>query len=94
VAAGRKTGGRQKGSVNKVTAEIKDMIAAALNNKGGVKYLEQQADENPTAFLTLVGKIVPMQLTAAHSVTMTDPVKAREEVDELFGVPRLVVNNG
>jgi hypothetical protein len=25
--------------------------------------LEKQADENPTAFLTLVGKIIPLQVT-------------------------------
>lgn len=94
MAAGHKTGGRQKGTPNKVTAEIKDMIAEALSNKGGVKYLERQAEENPTAFLTLVGKIVPMQLNAAHSVTLADPAAAKAEVDELFGTPRLVVNNG
>jgi hypothetical protein len=36
---------------------------AALEAKGGQKYLERQADENPTAFLTLVGKIIPLQVT-------------------------------
>jgi len=35
----------------------------ALAAKGGQKYLEKQADENPTAFLTLVGKIIPLQVT-------------------------------
>ena len=39
------------------------MILAALAAKGGQKYLEKQADENPTAFLTLVGKIIPLQVT-------------------------------
>jgi hypothetical protein len=38
-------------------------ILAALAAKGGQKYLERQADENPTAFLTLVGKIIPLQVT-------------------------------
>lgn len=55
--------GRPKGAVNKTTAAVKDMILQALDNKGGVGYLERQADENPTAFLTLVGKVLPMQLT-------------------------------
>jgi hypothetical protein len=40
------------------------MILAALAAKGGQKYLERQADENPTAFLTLVGKILPLQVNA------------------------------
>ena len=58
-----KTGGRRKGTPNRVTADIKEMILAALAAKGGQKYLEKQADENPTAFLTLVGKIIPRQVT-------------------------------
>lgn len=52
--------GRKKGSTNKVTGELKEMILQALDNKGGVKYLEAQADANPTAFLSLVGKVLPM----------------------------------
>ena len=52
--------GRPKGVPNKTTAALKDMILNALDNKGGVAYLERQADENPTAFLSLVGKVLPM----------------------------------
>lgn len=54
--------GRKKGVPNKTTAALKDMILQALDRKGGVDYLEQQADENPTAFLTLIGKVLPMTL--------------------------------
>jgi hypothetical protein len=67
MAAGRKTGGRRKGSRNKLTTALKDMILTALANKGGVEYLEKQADQNPTAFLTLVGKVLPLQVDAEHS---------------------------
>lgn len=56
-AAGK---GRPKGAVNKVTKELKEMILQALDNKGGVAYLEQQADANPNAFLSLIGKVLPM----------------------------------
>jgi hypothetical protein len=59
-AAGR---GRPKGSPNKMQAAIKEMIVQALENKGGVEYLERQADANPTAFLTLVGKVLPLQVS-------------------------------
>lgn len=59
--AGRK-GGRPKGTPNKVTADLKTMILEALEQKGGVRYLAEQADENPTAFLTLVGKVLPMTI--------------------------------
>ena len=57
--------GRPKGTPNKNTAALKDMILGALNNKGGVDYLMKQADENPTAFLTLVGKVLPMTVAGA-----------------------------
>jgi hypothetical protein len=59
-AAGR---GRPKGSPNKIQAAVKEMIIQALENKGGVEYLEKQADANPTAFLTLVGKVLPLQVS-------------------------------
>lgn len=52
--------GRPKGAVNKNTAALKDMILTALDESGGVKYLVKQAQDNPTAFLTLVGKVLPM----------------------------------
>jgi hypothetical protein len=55
-------GGSRKGVPNKTTAALKDMILGALNNKGGVTYLEKQADQNPTAFLSLIGKVLPMTI--------------------------------
>ena len=54
--------GRKKGSTNKATAEIKDMIRNALDLAGGEECLLSQAKENPTAFLSLIGKIIPKDL--------------------------------
>jgi len=54
--------GRKKGSLNKNTKALKDMILGALEAKGGQRYLEKQADENPQAFLTLIGKVLPTTL--------------------------------
>lgn len=55
-----KTGGRQKGTTNKLTADVKAMVLEALDKAGGVAYLLTQAQSNPNAFLTLVGKVLPM----------------------------------
>lgn len=55
--------GRPKGTQNKLTKQVKEMILGALDDAGGQDYLARQADENPTAFLTLVGKVLPLQLT-------------------------------
>lgn len=52
--------GRKKGTPNKVTGELKEMILAALGEAGGVEYLKAQARDTPTAFLALVGKVLPM----------------------------------
>lgn len=55
--------GRKKGVPNKTTGALKEMILAALDGAGGVKYLMEQAKEKPAAFLTLVGKVLPLQVT-------------------------------
>ncbi|MDE1906753.1 MAG: hypothetical protein KGH75_09940 [Rhodospirillales bacterium] len=52
--------GRKKGSQNKFTKDVKEMILVALGNAGGADYLLTQAHENPTAFMTLVGKVLPL----------------------------------
>jgi hypothetical protein len=57
--------GRPKGSPNKATAEVKQMILDALEGAGGVDYLMEQAKEKPAAFLTLVGKVLPLQVNGA-----------------------------
>lgn len=59
--------GRVKGVPNKTTAAVKDMILQALNNKGGVEYLERQAEQDPRAFLGLVGKVIPLDVNNNHS---------------------------
>lgn len=56
-------GGSRKGKPNKATAAIKDMIDQALREAGGVEYLVRQADENPSAFMGLVAKILPKDIT-------------------------------
>lgn len=63
IGKGKAGPGRPKGVPNKQTAAIKDMIVQALDKAGGVDYLIGQSKENPTAFLTLVGKVLPMQVS-------------------------------
>ena len=59
---GNRGKGRRKGSQNKNTQEIKSMILAALDNVGGVEYFITQAKENPVAFMTLIGRILPKEI--------------------------------
>lgn len=79
MAKGVKTGGgSRKGSPNKATKELKDMILGALDNVGGQKYLERQAEENPTAFMTLIGKILPKDVNANVSGSMTVTIASED----------------
>lgn len=68
--------GRPKGVPNKTTQALKDMILSALDKSGGVKYLMEQAQTNPNAFLSLVGKVLPMTVLGggedgSHMVTVS-----------------------
>jgi hypothetical protein len=58
--------GKKKGTASKKTIELREMILQALNGQkgGGVAYLKQQAQENPAAFMTLLGKTLPRDLNA------------------------------
>lgn len=78
MARGVKTGGRQKGTPNKITALLKDDILTAASNAhpdGRVGYLTQQAQENPAAFLTLLGKVLPMQMDLSSSDGSMQPTQ-------------------
>lgn len=76
---GKGNPGKPKGAVTKNTKEIKDMILAALHGSGGVEYLMERAQDPKTAsaFLGLVGKVLPMQVTGEdggplnHSITVS-----------------------
>src|SRR5690242_11965451 len=56
-------GGSRKGIPNKITADVRTMILAALDHVGGQDYLAQQARDNPKAFLSLLGRLIPTQMT-------------------------------
>lgn len=61
------TGGSRKGVPNKTTKALKDMILGALDKAGGEDYLTTQATDNPSAFLTLIGKVLPSEIKAEHT---------------------------
>ena len=63
---GRRVGaGRPKGRVSQETADIKTMIIGALQAVGGTDYLAARAIDTPTAFMALLGRVLPLQL-AGH----------------------------
>jgi hypothetical protein len=86
--------GRPRGSRNKTTRLLKDaVLAAAAAGEGGadglVAYLKTQAATNPVAFLSLLGKILPLQVTQPATevrmitASMTDEEAARAYAETL-----------
>ncbi|WP_144753995.1 hypothetical protein [Bartonella saheliensis] len=62
--------GRIKGVPNKTTRLLKEAVLKAAEQAGSkygkeglISYLEQQAIKCPTAYLALLGKILPLQVT-------------------------------
>ena len=60
---GEKKENQGKRGPGKITRELKEMILGALDDAGGQEYLTKQANDNPNAFLALVGKVLPMTIS-------------------------------
>lgn len=83
---GNRGKGRPKGSPNKTTAIIKDAIIQAATNAGGgdmVEYLTQQARLNPGPFMSLLGKVLPMQIAGDPD----NPVKLVHKIERIIVRP-------
>ena len=65
---GEKRPNQGKRGPNKINAELKEMILGALDEAGGQAYLVKQALENPTPFLTLLGKVLPTTINGDLNV--------------------------
>lgn len=59
----REGAGRKPGIPNKDNADIRAMIIGALNQVGGAEYLAARAIDTPGSFLTLISKVLPLQVT-------------------------------
>jgi hypothetical protein len=77
----REGSGRKKGVPNKINSDLKEMILGALSDVGGRDYLALRAKDTPAAFLTLVGKVLPMQLAGEGGGPVT--------INLITGVPDL-----
>jgi hypothetical protein len=73
-------GGRKRGTPNKTTTQLKEAILTAAEQAGGegglVKYLHEQARMNPGHFMTLLGKVLPLQVAGDKDA----PLNARVTV--------------
>ena len=57
----KKTGGRSKGTPNKIARDVKEMVLDALEELGGTEWFVRQGLENPVAFMAIAGKAMPKE---------------------------------
>jgi hypothetical protein len=57
--------GRPKGSLNKITKDLREMMLSSLGKVGGEDYLCKLAKENPQTYGALLGKCMPQ----AHTIS-------------------------
>ena len=81
MAAGRKTGGRTKGTPNKTTTAVKEALNLAFEGVGGVPQLQEWAKENPTEFYKLWVKMLPQQVDMDANVNAAITKVTRQIVD-------------
>lgn len=53
--------GRPKGVPNRISAELRAIVLTALEDAGGAAYLARVAEQHPVAFLTLLGRLLPLE---------------------------------
>lgn len=73
--------GRGKGTPNKENKLLREMILEALSRTGGVDYLAAQAEQNPKAFLSLLGRVLPLQVAGDGGGAVRVIIQA-SELDE------------
>ena len=56
-----KTGGRKKGTPNKLTVSARAAFQAAFDGLGGAKKLQEWAEKNPDEFYRLYARLIPVE---------------------------------
>lgn len=65
MAKGKKTGGRQRGTTNKLTKSAREAFALAFEQSGGYAQLTAWAKENRTEFYKLYARLIPVEHVGA-----------------------------
>ena len=75
-----KTGGRKPGSLNKVTADMRQVVVEAFEELGGKSYLIKIGEERPELFIRLLATIMPKDINLNHNMAdlLLEQLKERE----------------
>lgn len=76
-----KKAGRPPGSQNKTTVRVREAIMNAFEMVGGQQYLVMIALTDPKTFCTLLGRVLPAELTLPDGESITYERILREVID-------------
>lgn len=68
---GKKTGGRAKGTPNKLSATVKENIVAVFNRLDGTAGMAAWARENPTPFYQIYSRLLPTEVEGTLDASLT-----------------------
>lgn len=71
MAQGMKTGGRQRGTPNKVTAAFKDAVRTVYDTIGGHQAFAEWARGNPSDFYRIAARLIPTEIASRESSGVT-----------------------
>ena len=64
-----KTGGRAKGTPNKISSTVKENVLAVFNRLDGTAGMAKWAKENPSQFYTIYSKLLPTEVDQTTTLT-------------------------
>lgn len=90
--------GMRKGQVTEVKKtqiELKAMIRGALDKKGGEQWLIDQMDKHPKAFLSLLARVLPTEITGNLNIMvgLAERISAARQRDVLKTVNTPALEN-
>lgn len=69
-----KTGGRQKGTPNRVTKTAREAFMFAAEKIGGAERLARWAEQNETEFFKLYARLIPQEVTGEEGQALIPAV--------------------
>lgn len=83
-----KTGGRTKGTPNKLTVSARDAFQSAFDTIGGAERLGKWAEENETEFFKLFARLIPQDVAVSGHISQTieheSVLETDRRIEELF----------
>lgn len=91
---GKKTGGRTRGTPNRVSATARDNIIAAFDGMGGVPALVDWARANPSDFYRIYARLLPIESHIHAPNESTSEVDLGRAKEILLGKLCLALDTG